>query len=98
MFVSKIYKYFLANCLLASCFVTASIMGQGTNEPIFERVIETKSEIAVDDDYTLEISNLVGSVILERNEDNSEKKIESIVTIRAFSKEEKRAQELAEKL
>src|SRR5439155_4801372 len=65
-------------------------------EKPFEHVLEAKGEALVTEgDFTVDVTNLVGTVTVENS---SENKVEWLVCTHSIAKDEKRAQELAEKV
>lgn len=65
-----------------------------TEKP-FECVVESKGEINVEKNFTIEVINLVGTVTVEGSQDS---KVEWQTVVRSVAKDEKRAKELGEKL
>jgi len=95
MIVQK--KFLLLGLLLLQtsvCFSEETPIDVPIHAPI-EAVIETKCEFEAQGGYTLEVDNLMGTLVVEAGTEN---KIEVVAQVYATAKDAARAKELAEKV
>ena len=65
-----------------------------TEQP-FEYIVESKGEIGVENNFTIEVINLIGTVTVESSQGSN---VEWQTVVHSVAKDEKRAKELGEKL
>jgi DUF4097 and DUF4098 domain-containing protein YvlB len=94
MDASKIKKVLLKICLFLFLVSGFSLFAE-EETTLFEANKKIEKEWSVDKNYVLHLENLAGAVFIEEASDNV---LVCQVVCRAFAKEEKRAQELLEKL